>query len=346
MADREAMFYERNEDGSLKCNLCGRRCLILEGKSGVCGARINEKGKLWSRSYSRSCSASVDPIEKKPLFHFNPGAVVYSVASPFCNFFCAFCDNWIISQQRSLSETLTILPEDNVKSAKTRGCQGISYTYTEPTVFFEWAFDSAKIAHSNSLFNTFVTNGYLTPEAVKTIAPYLDAATVDFKGAGNPEFYNNLMRVPSVEPIYDCLKEMKKQGIHIEVTNLIVPKYGNSEEDLKRLATWLKDNLGEDTPFHLLRFFPNFDLIDIPQTSIQSMERAAKIAKETGLKYVYAGNVPGNRGENTYCPKCNELLVERYNFSITRWNVAQDNTCPRCGEKIAIKGRFHKNHFS
>lgn len=345
MVEREAMIYERLADGIVKCNLCGRRCLILEGKLGVCGARINEKGTLFTRSYARSCSASVDPIEKKPLFHFHPGALVYSVASPFCNFFCSFCDNWIISQQRSPSETQTMLPEEIVKSAKRAGCQGISYTYTEPTVFFEWAYDSSKLAHENGLFNTFVTNGYLTPEAVKTIAPFLDAATVDFKGAGNPEFYKNLMRVPSVEPIYDCLKEMKRQRMHIEVTNLIVPKYGDSEEDLRKLTEWLKDNLGDDTPLHLLRFFPNFDMIDIPQTSVQTIEKAEKIAMEAGLKYVYAGNIPGHEGENTHCPRCHELLIERYGFSITKWNMKQNNTCPKCGEKIEVKGSFHKSSY-
>lgn len=345
MVEKEAMLYERLTDDSVKCNLCGRRCIILEGKLGVCNARANEKGTLFTRSYAQSCSASVDPIEKKPLFHFYPGSLVYSVASPFCNFFCSFCDNWIISQQRSLAQTQVMLPEVIVKSAKRMGCQGISYTYTEPTVFFEWAYDSAKLANENGLFNTFVTNGYLTPEAVKIIAPFLDAATVDFKGAGNPEFYKNLMRVPSVEPIYDCLKEMKRQRMHIEVTNLIVPKYGDSEEDLRRLAEWLKDNLGDDTPLHLLRFFPNFDMIDIPQTPVQTIEKAEKIAMEAGLKYVYAGNIPGHEGENTHCPRCHELLIERYGFSITKWNMKQNSTCPKCGEKIAVKGSFHKSSY-
>lgn len=346
MIKKEAILYEHLAEGRVKCNLCGRRCIILDGKLGVCGARINEKGTLFTQSYARSCSASVDPIEKKPLFHFHPGSQVFSVAAPFCNFFCRFCDNWAISQQRSLSETQVMLPETVVRSARRMGCQGISYTYTEPTVFFEWAYDSAKLAHDDGLFNTFVTNGYLTPEAVKVISPFLDAATVDFKGAGNPEFYKNLMSVPSIEPIYDCLKEMKKYGIHVEVTNLIVPKYGDSEEQLKKLAKWVMDNLGEDTPFHLLRFRPDFDLIDVPPTSVQTIEKAGELVKEVGLKYVYAGNIPGHEGENTYCPKCHELLIERYGFSISKWNMKPDNTCPKCGEAIAVKGHFHKSRYT
>ena len=343
MSKKEAMLYELQAENKVKCNLCGRRCVIQEGKLGVCKARINEKGTLFTQSYARSCSASVDPIEKKPLFHFHPGAQVFSVSSPFCNFFCQFCDNWIISQQRSTSETQFMPPEAVVRSAKKLKCQGISYTYTEPTVFFEWAYDSSKLAHEEGLFNTFVTNGYLTAEAVKMISPFLNAATVDFKGAGDPEFYLKISRVPSVEPIYDCLREIKRCGIHIEVTNLIVPKYGDSEEQLKKLATWIIENLGEDTPFHLLRFFPSFDLADIPATQIQTIEAAVKIAKEVGMNYVYAGNIPGHDGENTYCPKCHTLLIERYNFNIAQWNLKPDHICQKCGKKIAIIGPFHKD---
>ena len=338
---KEAMLYERLPDGKVRCNLCGRRCVILEGNLGVCAARKNEKGTLISLSYSRACSVAVDPIEKKPLFHYHPGSQFLYFASPFCNFFCRFCDNWVISQQRSTVQTEEMPPEVIVKTAKRLRCEGISYTYTEPTTFFEWAYDSAKLAHKNSLFNTFVTNGYLTPEAVEAISPYLGAATVDFKGAGDPQFYRDIMRVPSVDPVYDCLKAMKKHGIHIEITNLIVPKYGDSEDKLRELARWIKDNLGEDTPMHLLRFFPNFELIDVPPTPVTTVEKARKIVIDAGLRYVYAGNIPGHDGENTYCPNCHELLIARYGFSIGRWNIRDDMTCPKCGMKIAVKGKFH-----
>lgn len=332
------MLYDALPDRHVRCNLCGRRCMIDEGKRGLCLARVNEKGILFTQSYARSCSASIDPIEKKPLFHFNPGARVFSVASPFCNFFCSFCDNWIISQQRRLTDTKELTPKSLVNTAQRLDCHGISYTYTEPTVFFEWAYDSAKLAHKKGLFNTFVTNGYLTPEAVKTISPYLDAATVDFKGGGDPIFYRDQMRVPQVEPIYECLIELKHCGIHLEITNLLVPKYGDSMKHLGDLATWIRENLGEETPFHLLRFFPNYELIDVPQTPVSTVEEARKIAVDAGLRYVYAGNIPGHPWENTYCPQCHELLIERHGFNIRKWAITPNKTCPKCRKKIAITG--------
>jgi len=339
---KEAMLYTPLADNKVRCNLCGRRCTILEGELGVCAARKNEGGRLTSISYARACSVSVDPIEKKPLFHYHPASQVLSVASPFCNFFCRFCDNWTISQQRSPTQTQEMPPEAVVESAKQLNCDGISYTYTEPTTFFEWAYESAKLAQKKALFNTFVTNGYLTPEAVEVISPYLDAATVDLKGAGDLKFYREVMRVPSVEPIYECLRAMKKQNIHIEITNLIVPKYGDSEESLQKLAVWVKENLGEDTPMHLLRFFPSYEMSTLPQTPIKVVEKARMIVEEAGLRYVYTGNTPGNDGENTYCPTCHELLVARYGFTITEWRLGDDMNCPRCSTKIAIKGKWHR----
>jgi len=338
---KEGMFYTPMPDGKVKCDLCGRRCVIAEGGQGVCSARINRKGVLYTLSYGRSCSAAVDPIEKKPLFHYHPGSKVFSVSSPFCNFFCRFCCNWVISQQRSNAQTDEMPPERVVELARRARSDGISYTYTEPTVFYEWAYDSAKLAHEAGLFNTFVTNGYMTPEAVEAISPYLDAATVDFKGAGDPKFYREMLRVPSVEPIYECLEAMKKHGIHIEITNLVVPEYGDSEERLRELTSWIRQRLGADTPFHILRFYPNYELIDLPWTPVATIERGATIAKEEGLNYVYAGNVPGHEGENTYCPKCHQLLIRRDSFIVAGWNLTRDMKCPRCGEKIPIAGVFH-----
>lgn len=335
------MLYEELSHRQVRCNLCGRHCVIAEGQRGLCLARVNEGGVLFTESYARSCSATIDPIEKKPLFHFHPGAQVYSVASPFCNFFCSFCDNWMISQQRNLTYTKELTPQSVVNAAQRLGCQGISYTYTEPTVFFEWAYDSAKLAHEKGLFNTFVTNGYLTSEAVTTISPYLDAATVDFKGGGDPVFYRDQMRVPQVEPIYKCLLEMKHCGIHIEITNLLVPKYGDSMTHLRDLATWIRENLGEETPFHLLRFFPNYELIDVPQTPVSTVEEARKIAVDVGLRYVYAGNIPGHPWENTYCPQCHELLIERHGFNVRKWVITPDKNCPKCRTKIAVTGSHY-----
>ena len=342
---KEAMLYEQLSDGRVKCNLCARRCTIPEGGVGFCRVRKNENGKLYSLVYARAISACVDPIGKKPLSHFHPGALVMSIATIGCNFRCKFCDNWIISQERDIKGRY-FPPEEVVKAARENSCQGISYTYTEPTIFFEYAYDTAKLAKQVGVFNTFVTNGYMTPEAVKTIAPYLDAATVDFKGGGDPEFYKTFSAVPSVEPIYESLKEMKKNNIHIEITNLVVPKIGDSMETLRQLAVWVRDNLGKDTPFHILRFHPEYQLTNIPSTPVSTMEEAYKTVKEEGLNYVYLGNVPSHPYENTYCPNCNELLIKRFSFEITRWNLTKDMRCPNCGHKIPIKGELHPSGYS
>ena len=319
--------------------------MIPEGAVGFCGVRKNEQGKLYSLNYAKACAANVDPIGKKPLSHFHPGALVMSIATVGCNFRCQFCDNWNISQEKDI-DGRDFPPEAVVKAAEDYGCQGVSYTYTEPTIFFEYAYDTAVLAHQRGLFNTFVTNGYMTTEAVKAIAPYLDAATVDFKGGGDAEFYKKFSSVPSVEPIYDSMKEMKKHDIHIEITNLVIPKIEDSLERINELAIWIRENLGEDTPFHLLRFHPNYKLDGIPSTEIKTLEKVYEAARGSGLNYVYLGNVPGHRYENTYCPQCQELLIKRYSFDIAAWNITENSQCPKCGRKIAIKGTFHKGGLS
>jgi pyruvate formate lyase activating enzyme len=345
MSLHKAMLYEKVEDNKVRCNLCARRCLIKDGGLGFCFVRKNEGGTLFSLVYAKAISACADPIGKKPLSHFNPGALVMSIATIGCNFRCKFCDNWMISQEKKIAGR-HFSPEEVVKAAKDNGCQGISYTYTEPTVFFEYAYDTAKLAHQVGFFNTFVTNGYMTPEAVKTISPYLDAATVDFKGGGDPDFYRDFSAVPSVEPIYESLKEMKKNDIHIEITNLVVPKTGNSIERIKELAAWIRDALGKDTPFHLLRFHPNYQLTTIPSTPIKTLEEAYATVKEAGLNYVYVGNVPGHPYENTYCPNCSELLIKRFSFEITKWNLTKNMRCPACGQQIPIKGKLHSSGYA
>jgi pyruvate formate lyase activating enzyme len=232
-------------------------------------------------------------------------------------------------------------PTDVVKAARDKNCQGISYTYTEPTIYMEYAYETARMARQEGFFNTFVTNGYMTPEAVRTIAPYLDAATVDFKGGGDPEFYRSVSAVPNVEAIYESLKELKLNGVHIEITNLIVPRIGDSMERIKNMATWIKDYLGKDTVFHLLRFHPDYKMTTIPATPMETLEKAYMTAKEAGLNYTYLGNVPGHPAENTYCPNCGEAVIKRYSFEITTWNLTKDMRCPVCGNAIPIKGRLH-----
>jgi pyruvate formate lyase activating enzyme len=341
----EAMLFERLENKKVACHLCARRCIISDGGTGFCLVRKNQGGTLFSMVYAKAISACIDPIEKKPLSHFNPGSSVMSIAAAGCNFRCQFCDNWMISQEGEITGK-HFPPEEVVKAVKDSGCQGISYTYTEPTIFFEYAYDTAKLARQVGFFNTFVTNGYMTPEAVKTIAPYLDAATVDFKGGGDSEFYKTFSAVPSVEPIYELLKEMKRNGIHIEITNLVVPKIGDSIDRIKELAAWIRDALGKETPFHLLRFHPDYKMTTVSSTSVETLEKAYATAKDEGLNYVYIGNVPGHPCENTYCPNCNELLIKRFSFEIVRWNLAKDMRCPVCGHAIPIKGRLHASGYS
>lgn len=334
---REAMLYERLAEGKVRCNLCGRRCVISDSNVGFCRVRVNRGGQLESLVYGRLCSLGIDPITKKPLGHFYPGSYVLSIATVGCNFNCQFCDNWVISHERPITGKEST-PDEIIKLTVQEGCQGISYTYTEPTVFFEFAYDTARLAREKGLFNTFVTNGFMTTEAIRTIAPYLDAATVDFKGGGDPEFYRRIMGVPSVDPVYEGLREMKRLGIHIEVTNLVVTKYGDSMDALRNLARWVVINLGPDVPFHILRFHPEYKLTDVPSTPLKTLEDAWRVAKDEGLYYPYLGNVPGHKYENTYCPRCGTVVVGRFGFEITRWGLRPGNTCPQCNYSIAIKG--------
>ena len=344
MSLHEAMLYEKQAESKVKCGLCARRCLISDEGQGFCLVRKNQAGVLYTLNYGKAVSAGVDPISKKPLSHFNPGSLVTSIAAAGCNFRCQFCDNWMISQDKEIAGR-PFPPEEVVKSAQDSNCQGISYTYTEPTIFMEYAYDTAKLAHQVGLFNTFVSNGYMTPEAVKTISPFLDAATIDFKGGGDPDFYKTVMAVPNVEPIYETLKELKLNGVHVEITNLIVPKAGDSMDRIKAMAIWIRDYLGKDTPFHLLRFHPEYKMTTIQATSVEDMEKAYMIAKNQGLNYVYVGNVPGHPAENTYCPNCNEAVIKRYSFEITDWNLTNDMRCPVCGQQIPIKGKIYKSNL-
>ncbi len=333
---KEALLWKK-ENNKVRCNLCARRCLIPEGKTGFCLVRKNINGKLFSLNYGKLVAADVDPIEKKPLFHFLPGSYAFSIAAAGCNYCCSYCCNWYISQvyrdkrsQEVVGEEYT--SEEIVKLALENGCKSISYTYTEPTIFFEFAYDTAKLAHKEGLKNTFVTNGYMTPEAVKHIAKYLDAATVDFKGNADPKFYLKFAKVPSVEPIFECLKEMKRNKIFIEITNLVVPKFGEKEESFRKLVRWIIDELGPETPFHILRFLPNYRVLDWQPTPVKLLDKFWKIAKEEGLIFVYIGNVPGYK-ENTYCPKCGELLIERFGVSALSINL-KNGKCPKCGFKL------------
>lgn len=330
----EAMLWERLEPPTVKCNLCGWRCVIHEGKKGRCMVRENQGGTLHTLVYGKAASYAVDPIEKKPLYHFHPGTTALSVATIGCNFRCIFCDNWSISQEAEISGE-DMPPERLVSMAKRMGCRSISYTYTEPTIFFEYAFDTARLAHREGILNTFVTNGYMTPEALQTMGKNLDAATVDFKGSGDPEFYRRFCGTIDVSPVFDALLEMKRQGTFIEITNLIVPGGGDSKEAFTKLVGWILEKLGANIPFHILRFFSSYKYTGPESVSLKGLVEFWRLAKELGLKYVYLGNVMDERYGNTRCPRCGRAVIERVGFGVTSTNL-KGNRCASCGEEINV----------
>jgi pyruvate formate lyase activating enzyme len=328
------MLWEKLGSSAVKCNLCGWRCVIQAGRRGRCMVRENQGGVLQTLVYGKAASYAVDPIEKKPLYHFYPGSTALSVATVGCNFRCVFCDNWSISQETNISGE-EMPSEKLVHLAKSMGCRSISYTYTEPTIFFEYAYDTARLAHKEGILNTFVTNGYMTPEAVRTIDGYLDAATVDFKGSGDPDFYKKFCGTLDVAPVFDALKAMKKEGIFIEITNLIVPEGGDSKEAFSKLVNWIVGELGPDIPFHILRFFSSYKYTGPDSTSLSGLIELWNLAKSLGLKYVYLGNVMDPRYGNTSCPRCGRAVIERVGMGVASTNLKGDR-CAFCGDKLNV----------
>ncbi len=331
---KEAMFYETLEDELVNCNLCSHRCRkIADSKKGICGVRENRDGKLYSLVYGKAVARSIDPIEKKPLFNFLPGSRSYSIATVGCNFRCDNCQNYDISQipkERGIIVGQDVSPEEIVSAAKVNNCESIAYTYSEPTIFFEYAYDIAKLAKKEGIKNVFVTNGYITPEALKKINPYLDAANIDLKS-----FKDNFYRKrcgARLKPVLDSIRLYRSLGIWIEITTLIIPTLNDSEEELRKIAEFISE-VGEDTPWHISQFYPTYKLITLPRTPVATLRRAREIGLEAGLKYVYEGNVPGEDGENTYCPKCGKLLIHRFGYQIIE-NKIKNSTCTYCGAKI------------
>ncbi|GBC63312.1 AmmeMemoRadiSam system radical SAM enzyme [Desulfonema ishimotonii] len=330
----EAYLYEKMEDQKVRCHLCSHRCAIRPGKRGICNVRENRDGVLHTLVYEKLIARHVDPIEKKPLFHMMPGSLSYSVATVGCNFRCRFCQNADIAQMPSDYGNImgkTVTPEAVVADALKENCRSIAYTYTEPTVYFEFAFETAKRAHEKGLKNVFVSNGYMTPEALKMIRPYLDGANIDLK-AFTDEFYRKQCGA-RLEPVKATLKGMRAAGIFIEVTTLIIPGLNDDPEELTQLAGFIASELGTETPWHISRFHPTYKMTDRPVTPLETLMAASEIGKAAGLKYVYMGNVPGQGGENTICHQCGETVIERLGFQV-RANRLKDGRCPDCGAEI------------
>ncbi len=331
---KEAWLYEKLDGGRVRCHLCAHRCTIADGKVGICGVRENREGVLYSLVYARPISQAVDPIEKKPLFHFYPGTTSYSVATVGCNFRCRFCQNADISQMPRDQGRIAgrhVLPEDIVADALATGCRSVSYTYTEPTVFFEYARDIAVLARRAGLANNYVTNGYMTAEMLEAFYPYLDAANVDLK-AFRDEFYRQQCGA-RLQPVLDTLRLMKQQGIWVEVTTLVIPGLNDDPGELRELAAFIAQELGVDTPWHVSRFHPMYKMLDRGSTPVQTLERAWAIGKEAGLRYVYIGNVWGAKEEHTYCWNCGKRVIGRVGFSVRERHV-RDGKCEYCGAAI------------
>ena len=332
---KEALLYEKLEDGKVHCYLCRHQCKVSPGKRGICGVRENRDGTLYSLVYDKVISTAVDPIEKKPLFNFLPGSKSYSIATMGCNFKCLHCQNYDISQmpREEKGEILgeEISPAEIVAGAQRHGCKSIAYTYTEPTIFFELAYDTGRMAHEKGIKNIFVSNGFMTREMLDMTKGWLDGINVDLKGFTD-EHYRKVCGA-RLEGVLDSLRYIKELGIWLEVTTLIIPGYNDSDEELENIAAFIRDKLGAETPWHVTAFYPTYKLLDAPRTPAATLRRARAIGLKKGLRYVYVGNIPGEGGEDTICYGCGEVLIERYGYSVPK-NVIKGSACPKCGLKI------------
>jgi pyruvate formate lyase activating enzyme len=332
---KEARLYKKINE-NLRCEVCPRYCVISKNNKGFCRTRINENGKLFSLIYAEVSSLNVDPIEKKPLFHFFPGTKSFSMGTVGCNLQCKYCQNWDISD-RNAGEVSTqeILPEEAVKMAKEHDCKSISYTYNEPAIWFEYVYDTTKLAKEQGILNVLKTNGYISKEALKELLPFIDAASIDFKSI-RKEFYQKLCNSNlSFQPSLETAKELIKNKKHVEIVNLVIPGWNDSDEDFKKLSKLVLSELGPQVPLHFTCFHPSHKLTDISSTPVKTLEKAREIAIKEGLAFVYLGNVPDHKYENTYCPKCSNLLIERHGFSVMKINL-KDSACPKCNTKIPI----------
>lgn len=334
---KEALLYEKLSDNKVRCHLCAHHCVIFDGHKGICQVRQNLGGTLYTLVYGHTISQHVDPVEKKPLFHFYPGSTAYSIATPGCNFHCRWCQNWEIAQmprEQHLISGRKATPEQIVAAAQQMGCRSIAYTYTEPTIFFEYAYDTARLAHAAGLSNIYVTNGYMTAEMLETFQPYLAAANVDLK-AFRDRTYRRYVGA-RLQPVLDSLKRLKALGIWLEVTTLVIPGINDDPAEFKEAAEFVAQELGIDTPWHISRFFPAYKMTEIPPTPTATLQRAREIGLEVGLRYVYVGNLPGE--ENTFCHHCGRLLIRRLDYWIVENAIRPDGCCPNCGTPVAGVG--------
>ena len=327
---REAELYHQMPDNAVSCFLCQRRCYLKDGETGFCHVRKNEGGKLYSINWGKCASYAVDPIEKKPFYHFMPGSPVFSFAAPGCNFRCEHCQNWEIAQPKEIAGQ-DISPKRMVELALASGSEGMAYTYTEPTIFFEYAKDTAMLARKQGLYNVFVTNGYMTPEAIEQL-DFLDAARIDLK-AFSDKFYYEVCGSAHLDPVLQSIKLLHRK-MHIEIITLLIPTLNDSDDEIRALSKWVVD-LGPEVPLHFTAYYPA-NRMTIPPTPVETLDRARKIAMEEGLKYVYTGNRPGDEGENTYCPKCSATVISRFGMDLVKNSLVEGDLCPKCRARLPI----------
>jgi pyruvate formate lyase activating enzyme len=328
---KEALFYASTPSG-LQCLKCPHGCLLAEGETGRCRNRVNSGGKLYSTAYGNPCAVHIDPIEKKPLFHFLPSSQAYSIAAAGCNLRCLNCQNWQISQMRpDETENADMMPEKVVAECRSAGCASIAYTYSEPVTFYEYAFDTAQEAHRHGIRNVFKSSGYINEEPLRKLCRVIDAANIDLKSFDDSVYVT--LNGAHLDPVLRTLKIFKEEGVWLEITNLVIPTWTDDGAMIKRMAEWLCANGLQDSPLHFSRFVPLYKLNQIPPTPVADLEKARATAIAAGLRYVYIGNVPGHDAENTYCPRCGKRVVERKGFTVVEQEIT-NGKCRGCGEKI------------
>ncbi|MCS7250694.1 MAG: AmmeMemoRadiSam system radical SAM enzyme [candidate division WOR-3 bacterium] len=331
---KEALFYKKLDNNKVQCELCFRKCIILENKRGFCRVRENRKGKLYSLVYNYPQAVQIDPTEKEPMYHFLPGTEILCIGTVGCNFVCQHCHNWHLSQASfKKGESYFLTPKEIVEIAKRKKIKSISFTYNEPTVFYEYLLDIAKESKKNNINIIWHSNGAINKEPLLALLEYTDGVTIDFKGINNEILMK--MSNAKIDNTLQTLKIIKEKGKWLEIVNLLIPTLNDKEENIRDLCKWIKENLGDDLPLHFTRYFPNYKLT-IPPTPISTLERAYKIAKEIGLKYVYLGNVPGHKYNSTYCPKCDKRLIYRIHFTVIE-NKIKNGKCSFCHTSIPGK---------
>ncbi len=325
-------FFTSLSGGEIQCDLCPRRCRVSKGKRGACRVRENRDGKYYSLVYGNPCAIHLDPIEKKPLFHVLPSTTSFSLATVGCNFQCKFCQNWEISQASPEDVySYDVPPEIIVKKAKEAGAHSIAYTYVEPTIFYEYMVDICQLVKKAGLLNVCHSNGFINPEPLKNLCKVMDAANIDLKGF-TEAFYRDVCN-GELNPVLETLKTLKKEKVHLEITNLVIPTQNDDLSGLKEMCLWIKKELGADTPIHFSRFYPLYKLRSLPPTPVSTLEKARNTALSSGLEYVYIGNIPGHEGEHTFCPKCKKLLIQRIGYMVGE-NHLKGGKCKYCGKPI------------